>query len=685
MSFHPSVCAHDCPSVCPLSVELTDAGEVGLFRGVRGHPYSQGVICAKVGRYRERVHHPDRLTRPLIASGPKGSGQFRPIGWDEAEDRIAERFMSDSEKWGPEAIWPYHYAGTMGLAQRGAIERLRRLSGWSEQHETFCVSIANPGWLAGTGARIGVDTREMVDSDLIVIWGGNPVHTQIHVMNWIEKARRARGTKLAVIDPYRTATAERADLHLALRPGSDGALAVAVLHVLFAEGYADRAYLARATDYSDRLDAHLESRTPQWAAAITGLSAEAIRDFAILYGTTKRSFIRIGHGFTRQRNGAAAMHAVSCLPAATGAWTQPGGGALFGHGDIYRLETNLIDARDFSDPATRKIDMSRIGAALTGDQVALSGGPPVASMFIQNVNPAITAPNSSLVAKGLAREDLFLVVHEQFMTDTARFADIVLPATTFVEHDDLYRASGHTFLQVSRAVIPPVGEARSNHRVVSELARRLGVDHPAFAMTEWALIDAVLKASGKPSADEIWRMGGVDCALSFEESHFLNGFGHPDRRFHFAPDWGGLGPWHDKMPPLPDHLDIIDRACDEKPFRLVAAPSRNYLNSSFTETPTGSRLEGRPTLKVHPAICERLGLAEGDIAVIGNEQGEIPLHVAATDGMDEATLVVESIWPARAFLEGSPLNTLIADDPAPPAGGGAFHDTAVWLRGARVL
>ncbi|HXP98141.1 MAG TPA: molybdopterin-dependent oxidoreductase, partial [Telmatospirillum sp.] len=271
-----SVCAHDCPSTCALDVELSSPDSIGRLHGAKGHSYLEGVICAKVARYAERVHHPDRLTTPLRRSGPKGSGQFVAIGWDEALDLVAERFRDAATRFGPQTVWPYHYAGTMGLVQRGGIKRLRHVMGYSGLLETFCVAIANAGWMAGVGARRGVDAREMAESEVIVIWGGNPVHTQVHVMNWVQKARRERGAKLVVIDPYRTPTADKADLHLALRPGTDAALACAVMHVLFAEGLADRDYLAKFTDKPDELEAHLADRGPEWAAAITGLAVDEI-------------------------------------------------------------------------------------------------------------------------------------------------------------------------------------------------------------------------------------------------------------------------------------------------------------------------------------------------------------------------------------------------------------------------
>jgi anaerobic selenocysteine-containing dehydrogenase len=679
-----SVCAHDCPSTCALDVEILPSGQVGRLHGAKGHSYLEGVICAKVARYAERVHNPDRLKTPLKRTGPKGSGQFTAIGWDEVLDLVAGEFRARTEKFGSETVWPYHYAGTMGLVQRDGIKRLRHAMGYSSMLETFCVAIANAGWLAGAGTRRGIDSREMAESELVVVWGGNPVHTQVHVMNWLQKARRGQGAKFVVVDPYRTPTAEKADLHLALKPGTDAALACAVMHVLFAEGFADRAYLAKYTDRPAEFEAHLKSRGPAWAAPITGLEEEEIVAFARLYGSTKRSFLRIGYGFTRQRNGAVAMHAVSCLPAVTGAWGHRGGGALFGQGDCYGLDVTLLQGLDVRDPSVRVLDMSRIGAVLANDPRDLAGGPPVSAMLIQNTNPAAVAPDSGAVRKGLAREDLFLCVHEQVMTETALMADVVLPATTFLEHDDIYQSSAHSFLQVTRAVIPPQGEARPNHFVICELAKRLGARHPGFEMTAWDLIDTTLRASGRPSADEILAMRGLDCIHDFESAHFLKGFGHPDGRFRFAPNWAERGPNHAGLPAFPDYLEVIDRTTEEKPFRLVAAPARHFLNSTFTDTETSRNLQKRPTLLVHAAACRRLGLVDGTLVQIGNERGQVFLHVRPVEGMDERTVVVESIWPSSAFVNGAGINTLVSAEAAQPAGGAAFHDTAVWLKSASI-
>ena len=677
-----SVCPHDCPSTCALEVDVLDGQRIGPLRGAEGNSYTSGVICAKVARYAERIHHPDRLTRPLLRTGPKGSGQFRPISWNEALDRVATAFVGATQRHGAQSVWPYYYAGTMGLLQRDGINRLRHVMRYSRQAKTICTSICEAGWTAGVGRCIGPDPREMARSDLIVMWGGNPVATQVNVMTHVTRARKERGAKLVVVDPYRTGTAAVADMHVPLRPGTDAALACAVMHVAFRDGYADRDFMARFSDFPATLEAHLAARSPTWAAAITGLDVSVIEDFARLYGTTQRAYIRIGYGFARSRNGAASMHAVTCLPTVTGKWPHEGAGALWSYRSIYNWDKTLIDGLDVMDPSTRILDMSRLASVLTGDRNALGNGPPVHAMLIQNSNPATVAPDTNRVRRGFMREDLFVAVHEQFMTETAQLADIVLPATMFMEHDDLYQAGGHSHIQIGAKLIEPPGECRSNHAVLQGLGSRLGAKHRGFEMSEMEIIDWTLRASGWPDAKTVMERHWIDVAPSLAEAHFHNGFPQADKRFHFAPDWRAIGSDWARMPTLPDYMPATDEATADRPFRMVTAPARQFLNTTFTETSTSRQREGRPTVLLHPADATRLGIADGERVRLGNARGEVVLYARLFDGLQPGVLVAESVWPNAAFEGGIGINALTSDDPAPPMGGAVFHDTAVWLRSA---
>jgi len=685
----PSVCPHDCPSVCALDVEVIDGERIGRVRGAEGQRYTAGVVCAKVARYAERIHHPDRLTRPLMRVGPKGSGQFTPIGWDEALDRVAERFLDAERRFGAESVWPYFYSGTMGLVMRDGLERLTHAKHYSRYFGTICVGIAWPGYLAGAGRISGADPREMAKSDVVVVWGTNAVATQVNVMTHATRARKERGAKIVVIDIYDTETMRQADLALRLKPGTDGALACAVMHVLFRDGLADRAYLARYADAPAALEAHLETRTPQWASAITGLTVAAIEQFAALVGRNKRTFFRLGYGFSRQRNGAANMHAALCVPVVSGAWAHEGGGAFHSNSGVFKLDKTMIEGLDARDSSVRRLDQSRVGAILTGDAEALKGGGPVRAMLIQNTNPLAVAPDQEKVRKGFARDDLFVCVHEQFLTDTARAADIVLPATMFLEHDDLYTGGGHQYLQFGPKTIEPPPGCRSNHEVVVALAERLGARHPGFAMSPREIIDWTLRASGRGTLAELEAARWLDCQPPFEEAHFLNGFAHADGKFHFRADWpatpysndGLRGPWRE-MPTLPDHWPVNEAADDDHPFKLATSPARNFLNTSFSETATSRAREARPTALMHPDDLAALGLADGDVARLGNPRGEVRLHVRAFAGVSRGLIVSEGIWPPSAFLDGRGINTLTGADPVAPFGGAAFHDAHVWARPA---
>lgn len=698
-----SVCPHDCPSVCALDVEIKADGQVGRVRGNKEHAYTRGVICAKVSRYAERIHHPDRLLKALVRR-PDARGKslnsrdaFDEVPLQDAIDLIAERFSTVAREHGSESIWPFHFAGTMGLVQRDGLDRFRYAMQTSLQHSTYCTTLPDAGWNAGAGSRRGSDVRLMSESDLIVVWGGNPVNTQVNVMHYIAEARRERRAKLVVVDAYRTRTAAKADLHLMPRPGTDGALACAVMHVLFRDGKADREFIDGYTQGAEELEAHLATRDPIWASEITGIPVSDIEQFAEWYGSTRRSFLRLGYGFARSRNGAVNMHAASCLPAVTGAWRERGGGALYANGALYVLDKTLISGSDIPGAGSKRVmDQSRIGPVLCGEPADLQGGPPVHALLVQNTNPAVVAPETRRVLEGLMREDLFTVVHEQFFTETAALADVVIPATMFLEHDDLYTASGHTHLQLGPKQMTPPGDTISNHELLRELASRLGLSHPGFDMTDADMVDRTLRDSDLPGREELLSNdGSIDLAPSFETANFRDGFARPcielrdgmraepsdaAGRFRFAPDWASIGPNAQGMPDLPDHWDVIDERSERYPLRLVAAPARQFLNTSFTETASACRMEGEPHALLHADDMQAAGLADGDIGCLCNALGEVSLRVRADNSLQAGTVIVEGLWPNSAFPGGLGINTLVSAEPGKPNGGAVYHDTAVALR-----
>jgi len=682
-----STCPHDCPSACALDVEVVDGRSIGRVRGSKKQTYTAGVVCAKVARYAERIHHPERVTFPMRRIGSKGLGQFARISWDEALDEIAARFDLAEREFGAESVWPYYYAGTMGVVMRDGINRLANVKKYSRFYQTICANIARVGFAIGTGKIAGVDPREMAVSDLVVIWGTNPVNTQVNVMTHASRARKERGARIAAVDVYNNDTMKQADIKIILRPGTDGAFACGVMHVLFRDGYADRAYLEKYTDCPAELESHLQTRTPEWASAICGVPVSEIEAFARAVGETKRTFFRLGYGFTRSRNGAAQMHAALCIPAVTGAWQYEGGGAFFNNYALWHFDERIVEGHDAIDHTTRWLDQSKIGRILTGDAEALKGGGPIKAMLIQNTNPVTVAPEQNLVRKGFAREDLFMVVHEQFMTETAQMADIVLPATMFMEHDDLYYGGGHQYISVGPKLIDPPGECRSNHEVLQGLARRLKISHPGFEMTARELIDATLKLSGHGDIAgleaDIWR----DLQPDFRASHYLDGFAHADRKFHLKADWAhppfGLVMGDvDKMPGLPDHWRAIEEADEAHPFRLATSPSRSFLNTTFNETPSSQAREGKPSVMIHPLDAASLDIAEGDAVTLGNSRGETTLIAKHFDGVRRGVLIAESVHPNRDHIGGKGINVLTGAEAVAPIGGAAFHDNKVWIRKA---
>ncbi|WP_439272590.1 molybdopterin oxidoreductase family protein [Pseudochrobactrum sp. HB0163] len=700
-----SACPHDCPSTCALDVELLDSHTIGRIRGARDNSYTAGVICAKVARYAERVHHPDRLLKPLLRKGAKGDGRWQEISWADALDLAAEKFLQAEQKYGSETVWPNYYAGTMGLVQRDSINRLRHAKKYSNMFSSFCTNLAWTGYMAGTGALRGPDPREIAKSDCVVIWGTNAAATQVNVMTHAARARKERGAKIVAIDVYETATIRQADVGIVLKPGSDGAFACAVMHVLFRDGLADWDYLNRYTDAPKQLEEHLRSRTPQWAEAITGVAVADIEAFAHLVGTTKRTYFRLGYGFARQRNGAVNMHAASCIAAVTGAWTVEGGGAFHSNSGIFAMDKAEIEGDSYADPAIRSLDQSKIGRILTGGKQALYDGPPVTAMLIQNTNPANVAPEQRLVRQGFMRDDLFTVVHEQFMTDTAKMADLVLPATMFLEHDDIYRGGGQQHVLLGAKLIEPAGEARENIYVINELANRLGVGHlPGFNLTARELVNNLLIRSNMPDFETMRQRRWLDKQPDFVKSHYLDGFDWEDGKFRFRVDWkkqtspdrppetmGLQGPF-DTMPEFPDHWAVNEAADPQHPFKLTTSPAHNFLNSTFTETPTSRTKEMRPQLLIRDDDAAELGLEDGARVQIGNERGALILHVKIQHAGDASggskklrrgVVVSEGLFPNSAFEGGEGINILTGADAAAPHGGTAFHDIKIWIRACK--
>src|SRR5262244_1534502 len=672
-----SVCPHDCPSCCSLVVTVDD-GRLTSVTGNPDHPFTRGVICGKVREYAERVHSPLRVLTPLRRVGRKGAGDFVPVSWDEAVGTIAERWRGIAATDGGEAILPFSYAGSMGQVQYYAGHPLFHALGASRLDRTICVTTAYAGWRATVGAVTGNDSEQMVGADLVVLWGVNASYSTINVMTLVKQAR-ARGAHVVAIDPYRTPTAENADEHLMVRPGTDAALALAVMHVLVAEGRIDRAYIERATVGFERLAEHLRAYSPAAVAPIVGLDADTIVRFARRYGGSPRTLIRVGIGLSRHENGAMTCRTLACLPALTGAYADPNGGALLSTGGAFGFDYAVLERPDLMPtPAPRIINMIQLGRALTDPAMT----PPVRGLYVYSSNPAAVCPDQTLVLRGLAREDLFTVVHEQVMTDTAHYADIVLPATTSMEHLDLYRSFGHFYLQYTEPVIPPQGEARSNWDVFAALSRAMGVATEHYARGYEAVLGAAL-AGGEPhvraiTLERLKRDKSVRLALPRPYLPFADGAPTPSGKVEFvAASLAAQGlPVLPTWTPLaegPAHADLVARF----PLQCIVPPNRFFLNSSFSQSDRLRRRQGTPVVMLAPEDAARRGIGDGDAVRVESPRGAARFTAQITDATRPGVAVIEGIWWHRFHPGGLGVNVLTDDRVADMGGGPAFHSNLV--------
>ena len=674
-----SACPHDCPSTCVLDIEH-DNKSIFKVRGNKENSYTKGVICAKVSRYRERTHHKNRLTTPMKRVGKKGNGDFKGITWDEALDIVCNNLSKTKDKFGSEAIWPYFYAGTMGLIQRDGINRLRHEFEYSGQYSTICNTLAQTGYVAGTGSLWGPDPREVIYSDVIIIWGGNPASTQVTFMKHVQNARKKNNAFLIVVDPYLTKTARLADLHIKLRPGTDGALACGIMKNLFKKNTIDNEYMKKFSTGHEILKEHLNKKEKDWASNISGVENKIIEYVANLISKTKKVYFRLGYGFSRQRNGSFNMHAVTSISTVIGSWKVLGGGAFYNNGGIYNINKSLIEGNQYENKNIRMLDQSRIGPILTGNKDALNNKEDVKTLFIQNTNPLVVAPDSLLVRKGFSREDLFVCVHEQFLTETAKYADILLPATSFVEHNDIYIAGGHQHLTYGPKLINSIGESKSNHTLINEISKRLGSKKENFNMTEEEIINETLILSNLGTLKKLKEKKFIDLQPDFQTSHFIKGFGHSDKKYHFNPKWNTKNTKFNDNHNLPDHYDFNEKATNVCPYKLVTAPAHNFLNSSFTETSSSIRLENKPKIKIHSNDMLKLKIKDNEIVEIGNHRAKLKIHVEKFDDLLEGVTVVEGIWPNECFIEGNGINFLVGSDSPEPSGGAVFHDVAIWIK-----
>ena len=658
-----STCPYDCPDCCGLVVE-TDGTSVRSVRGDPEHGYTRGTLCPKVNGYERTVHAPGRLLHPLVRTGPKGRGAFRRASWDEATALIADRWQALIAAHGRECILPYTYAGTMGLIQRNAQEPLMHRIGASLLDRTICTPAQNAGWEQVMGGSPGSDPDEAARSDLVILWGINALATNIHFLSQVKAARRSGG-RAFLIDTHRQPTAAHVDRLFVVRPGSDGALALGMLHVLARENLVDRAFLERETvGWADLEREVLPEHPPERVAAITGLPVEDIVFLARAYGTARGPFIRVGGGPSRYGNSAINTRAMICLAAAVGAWGKPGGGFLASTNTGGAFDLRSFTRADLLPRPTRVVNMNRLGHALSE-----LDGPRVMSLFVANSNPAAVTPDQNAVLRGLAREDLFTVVHERFMTDTALYADVVLPAPTMIETADLYRSYGQFFVQRTRPVIPPLGESRSNWETIRTLARAMGLADDVFQRTADEHIDAIL------SAPSPWLEGLDRKALDEGRAVRLN----PPRGW--LTQSGKIQIRNDRLPdPLPRHRPThADREMDGLPLRLQTAPALYRLNSSFTERAELSAKLGPQTIRLSPADAAARGLTAGQRVTAFNALGEVSFLLEVTDAVPPGIAVAEGVHSIQAGNVRN-VNGLTSQRLTDSGGGSTFYDNRIDVR-----
>jgi anaerobic selenocysteine-containing dehydrogenase len=708
-----AVCSHDCPDSCAVLVtveSLTTPDGTRHQRAIKvegdpAHPVTQGFLCGKVAQYLERVYSPDRLLypmrrRPGAAKGPAGYGArkgheadaFERISWDEALTIITERLASIAAAHGPESILPYSYGGTIGQLGYGSMDRrfFHRL-GASQLARTICSEAGGEAYKQVYGVKLGTPPEDFVHAGLILAWGANIHGNNIHLWPFVEEARR-RGARLVVIDPYRTRTAAVADQHLAIRPGTDTMLALAMMHVIFSEALEDRAYLASCTRGAAELRAHalLPEHSPARAAEITGIPAQQIIALARAYAralhqTGKPAVIRLNYGIQRSENGGTAARAVAMLPLLTGAWQHKGGGVQLSTSGAFPFNSaalqmpELMLASPLGRPA-RTVNMSLLGHALTEES-----SPPVKALFVYNSNPAAVAPNQNAVLRGLARADLFTVVHEQFFTDTADYADILLPAPTFLETKDVQGAYGHLFVQLSQPAIAPLGEARSNVHLFRALAAKMQFREPCFADDIDELIDQAL------ATDHPWFTGITRGRLDAEGHIPLNlpANAAGDSLPFSTSEWFLTPTGRGELTPAPVfHPNTESRAgasarSGEYPLEFLPRKADNYMNSTFANIPRHQRMESRATglIEMHPADAAPRNLTSGDPVEVFNARGRITLRAQVGDSVPQGVVAARLDWNKLSpTAENSNVNALTSERLTDIADGATFYSTLVEVR-----
>jgi len=678
------VCPHDCPDTCVMTVDV-EGGRAVALGGDPDHRFTQGFLCAKVNQYLDRVYSPERLLHPMKRVGRKGEGKLERVSWDEALDTIASRFRAIADEHGPQAILPYSYAGNMGLLGYGSMDRrFFHALGASKLDRTICASAGAAGWKATVGRSVGLDPEAIVHARFILAWGANIVSSNVHLWPFVEEARR-RGATLVTIDPYRSRTAEKSDRHVAPLPGTDAALALGMMHVVFRDGLEDRDYLERHATGVAEMRARAAEWTPERAAATTGVPAAEIEWLARAYATTRPSAIRLNYGLNRHAGGGMAVRTIACLPAVVGAWRDPGGGALLSTSGFFPVDEEALQRPDLAPPGTRTLNMSQLGRLLTDRSL----DPKVAALFVYNSNPAAVAPEQEKVREGLAREDLFVVVHDLFQTDTVDFADVFLPATTTLEHFDLHKAYGHLHLSLSRPAIEPLGEALPNTEVFRRLAARLGLEDPCLRESDEELARAAMDWSHPHlegiTFERLEREGSVRLSVPEPHAPFAEGgFPTPSGKCELVSGRlaaEGHDPVAGYVPPREGPTSAPELAL-RFPLAFISPPAHHFLNSTFSAQPVFVRREGEPSVTIHPDDAAARGIAEGAMVRVFNDRGAFLAKARVSDAARRGLVVGLSVWWAKMCPGGRNANAVTSQELTDMGGGATFYDALVEVRPA---
>ena len=666
-------CPHDCPDTCAL-LTTVENGVATRVQGNPDHPHTDGVLCTKVSRYTERSYHPERILTPLKRTGPKGSGQFAPVGWDEALSDIAQRLQTIAAR-APEAILPYSYAGTMGMVQGESMDRrfFHRL-GASQLDRTICASAGAEALVQTLGGKVGMKVEFFTQAKLILIWGSNSIGSNLHFWRYAQQAKR-NGARLVCIDPRKTETADKCHEHIALRPGTDAALALALMHELIKNDWLDHDYITRHTLGWEQLRERALQWPPERAAEVCGVPAEQIRQLARDYGTTQPAAIRLNYGMQRVRGGGNAVRAVACLPALTGAWRHRAGGMLLSSSGQFPAQRAALQRPDLMPARTpRTLNMVQIGDDLLRE-ASPAFGPRVEALVVYNSNPVAVAPDSGKVVQGFAREDLFTVVLEHFQTDTADYADFILPATTQLEHWDVHLAYGHTDVLLNRPAIAPQGQARSNAQIFRDLAARMGFTEPCFADSDEALCR---QAFGDAVDFALLETQGF-ATLALPDAPFAEGgFATPSGKCEFfSARLAAQG-----LDGLPDHLPNheLQGSPAHYPLAMISPPARNFLNSTFVNVQSLRDIEGRPVLEIHPDDALARGIGDGAVVRVFNDRGSYRCHAAVSLRARPGVVNGLGIWWRKLGLDGTNVNQLTSQSLTDMGRAPTFYDCLVQVQ-----